>query len=116
MPPTILVVDDNKELLALLSGLFEEAGYTVCSAAKGKPALDVAKEQKPKLAVIDLLLPDMMGYQLADSLRTALGDVPFVFITGVFKGSKHEAEAKNRHKAAAFFEKPFDAKKLLETV
>ena len=67
MPPTLLVVDDNKELLALLAGLFEEAGYTVAAASKGKPALDLAKDSKPKLAVIDLLLPDMMGYQLADT-------------------------------------------------
>ncbi len=116
MPPTLLVVDDNKELLALLTGLFEEAGYTVAAASKGKPALDLAKDSKPKLAVIDLLLPDMMGYQLADALRSSGCDVPFVFITGVFKGTKHATEAVQRHKAAAFFEKPFDAKKLLESV
>lgn len=116
MPPTLLVVDDNKELLALLTGLFEEAGYTVAAASKGKPALDLAKDSKPKLAIIDLLLPDMMGYQLADALRSAGTDVPFVFITGVFKGAKHSNEALQRHKAAGFFEKPFDAKKLLESV
>lgn len=116
MPPTLLVVDDNKELLALLTGLFEEAGYTVAAASKGKPALDLAKDSKPKLAVIDLLLPDMMGYQLADALRSSGSDIPFVFITGVFKGSKHHTEAMQRHRAAGFFEKPFDAKKLLESV
>jgi CheY-like chemotaxis protein len=116
VPPTLLVVDDNKELLALLAGLFEEAGYTVAAASKGKPALDLAKDSKPKLAVIDLLLPDMMGYQLADALRTSGVDIPFVFITGVFKGTKHASEAMQRHKAAGFFEKPFDAKKLLESV
>lgn len=116
MPPTLLVVDDNKELLALLAGLFEEAGYAVVSASKGKPALDVAKDAKPKLAVIDLLLPDMMGYQLADALRAQGSDMPFIFITGVFKGTKHANEAMQRHKAAGFFEKPFDAKKLLESV
>ncbi|MBL8952945.1 MAG: response regulator [Myxococcaceae bacterium] len=116
MPPTLLIVDDNKELLALLTGLFEEAGYTVAAASKGKPALDLAKDSKAKLAIVDLLLPDMMGYQLADALRTALGDIPFVFITGVFKGTKHSTEALQRHKAAGFFEKPFDAKKLLESV
>ncbi len=116
MPPTLLVVDDNKELLALLTGLFEEAGYTVAAASKGKPALELAKDSKPKLAVLDLLLPDMMGYQLADALRSSGSDIPFVFITGVFKGSKHHTEATQRHKAADFFEKPFDAKKLLESV
>ena len=40
MPPTVLVVDDNKELLALLSQLFEEAGYTVAAASKAGQRLE----------------------------------------------------------------------------
>ena len=50
MSPTILVVDDNKELVALLTSLFEEAGYVVLGASKGKPAVELAKtEQNPDL-------------------------------------------------------------------
>jgi two-component system OmpR family response regulator len=43
MAPTILVVDDNKELVALLTSLFEEAGYTVIGANKGRPAVELGK-------------------------------------------------------------------------
>src|SRR5262245_13966871 len=92
-PPKILVVDDNVELLTLLTQLFEDAGYTVVPANKGRSALDAAKMQKPRAAVLDILLPDMMGYHLADQLRKEQPALPLVFVTGVFKGGKHALEA-----------------------
>src|SRR4051812_40980623 len=97
MAPRILVVDDNPELLSLLTQLFDEVGYEVLGASKGKQALDVAKEKQPKLAILDILLPDMMGYHLADALRKEQPDLPLVFITGVFKGGKHALEARNKY-------------------
>lgn len=116
MSPTILVVDDNKELVALLTSLFEEAGYTVIGANKGKLAVEQSKGANLSAAVIDVLLPDMMGYHVAEGLRASAPGVPLLFMSGVFKGSKHSTEASTRFPGAKFFEKPFDAKKLLEAV
>jgi two-component system, OmpR family, response regulator len=116
MAPRILVVDDNQELLTLLTQLFEEAGYEVVGASRGKQALEVARAQPPGVAVLDLLLPDMMGYHLADALRREQPQLPLLFITGVFKGGKHAAEARQKYAAAGYFEKPFEASKLLEAV
>lgn len=116
MAPKILVVDDNQELLSLLTTLFEDAGYQVVAATKGKQALDVAKGQKPQAAVLDILLPDMMGHQLAEGLRKESPNIPLIFVTGVFKGGKHSTEARNKFNAAGYFEKPFEASKLLEAV
>lgn len=116
MQPTILVVDDNKELVMLLTSLFEEAGYRVVGANKGKVGVELAKGENPALAVIDVLLPDMMGYHVAESLRAQTPDLPVVFMSGVFKGARHSNEAMTRFPGAAYFEKPFDAKKLLEHV
>jgi two-component system OmpR family response regulator len=116
MAPRILVVDDNQELLLLLTQLFEDAGYSVLSAGKGKPAVEMARGQRPELAVLDVLLPDMMGFQLADLLRKEVPDLPIVFITGVFKGGKHAMEAKQKHGGVGYFEKPFEAQKLVEAV
>jgi CheY-like chemotaxis protein len=116
MQPTILVVDDNKELVTLLTSLFEEAGYRVVGANKGKVAIEAAKGENPALAVIDVLLPDMMGYHVAESLRAQTAALPIVFMSGVFKGARHSNEAMTRFPGAAYFEKPFDAKKLLEHV
>ncbi len=116
MPPTLLIVDDNKELLAVLTQLFEESGYQVAGFAKGKLALEAAKASKPAAAVLDVLLPDMMGFPLAEALRAAYPDLPIVFMTGVFKGGKHAIEVREKFGVHNYFEKPFDAKKLLEAV
>jgi two-component system, OmpR family, response regulator len=116
MPPTLLVVDDNKELLAVLTQLLEESGYTVAGFPKGKPALEAARASKPALAVLDVLLPDMMGFPLAEALRVLYPDLPILFMTGVFKGGKHAVDVKMKFGAQHYFEKPFDAKRLIEAV
>lgn len=116
MSPTILVVDDNKELVALLVSLFEEAGYTVVGASRGKPAVELIKTEPISVALIDVLLPDMMGYHVAEGLRAVNPGLPLLFMSGVFKGSKHSTEALKRFPGSQFFEKPFDAKQLLETL
>ena len=116
MAPTILVVDDNKELVALLTSLFEEGGYTVVGANKGKTAVDVARSEAPQLAVIDVLLPDMMGYHVAEALRVHAPKLILVFMSGVFKGGRHSNEAMTRFPGSLYVEKPFDAKALLAEV
>jgi two-component system, OmpR family, response regulator len=116
MPPTILVVDDNKELVTLLTSLFEGAGYAVIGANKGKQAVELARPEALSVAIVDVLLPDMMGYHVAEGLRGAKPALPLVFMSGVFKGAKHSNEALTRFPGAKFFEKPFDAKLLLEAV
>jgi two-component system, OmpR family, response regulator len=116
MAPRILVVDDNPELLSLLVQLFEDAGYEAAGAGRGAQALEAARGQPPALAVVDLLLPDTMGYQLAESLRKAQPQLPVIFITGVFKGGKHAVDARQKHAAAGYFEKPFDAAQLIDAV
>ena len=116
MPPTLLVVDDNKELLAVLTQLLEESGYAVAGFPKGKPALEAARASRPALAVLDVLLPDMMGFPLAEALRGLYPDLPILFMTGVFKGGKHSADVLARFGSANYFEKPFDAKRLIEAV
>ncbi len=116
MASRILVVDDNPELLSLLTQLFEDAGYEVTGANRGKQAVEQARGQTLAAAVIDILLPDMMGYHLADTLRKEQPQLPLLFITGVFKGGKHAIEARQKYAAAGYFEKPFEAQKLREAV
>jgi len=112
--PKILVVDDNTELVNLLARFLESEGWAPVTAGRGKQALDLLALERPAAAIVDILLPDMMGYDVAQALRRA--DVPFVFVTGVFKGPRAAAEAKTKHGALGYFEKPFEAKRLAETL
>lgn len=113
--PKILLVDDNTELLALLAKLIEDAGYTPLPFSRGKPAIEQARIERPALAVLDVLLPDIMGYEVAAVCRKELS-VPVIFITGVFKGGGHAADARTKYDALAFFEKPFESSRLLEAI
>jgi CheY-like chemotaxis protein len=113
-PHKILLVDDNQELLRLLARLVEAEGWQAVTYGRGKTSIEAIPREKPAVAVVDVLLPDMMGYDVAAALRKA--GVPFVFMTGIFKGSRAASEARVQHGAAGFFEKPFEARKLLEAV
>lgn len=114
MGTKILLVDDNQELLVLLSRLVEQQGWTPVAVARGKAAIDAIPVEQPAAAVVDVLLPDMMGYDVGAALRKA--NVPFIFMTGVFKGGRAASDARAQHGAAAYFEKPFDSKKLVDTL
>jgi two-component system, OmpR family, response regulator len=114
MTAKILLVDDNPELLTLLARLIEAEGWTAVTAGRGRTALDRLATEAPAAAVVDVLLPDMMGYDVAAALRKA--QVPFVFMTGVFKGGRAAADARTQHGAAGYFEKPFEARKLVEAL
>ena len=110
--PRILVVDDNPELLTLLSSAFEEAGYDVQTAARGRTALEAARRDRPDLVLVDVLLPDLMGFDVAEALKRL--KIPFIFMSGVHKGGKASANALGKYGALAYFEKPFDRTALLE--
>ncbi|MGB8930676.1 MAG: DUF4388 domain-containing protein [Anaeromyxobacteraceae bacterium] len=114
MGTKILLVDDNQELLVLLSRLVEQQGWTPVPVARGKAAIDAIPVEQPAIAVVDVLLPDMMGYDVGAALRKA--NVPFIFMTGVFKGGRAAADARAQHGASGYFEKPFDSKKLVDTL
>jgi two-component system OmpR family response regulator len=110
----ILLVDDNQELLTLLARLVEAQGWTAISATRGRTAIDKLRAERPAAAVVDVLLPDMMGYDVAQALREA--KVPFVFMTGVFKGGRAAQDARLQQGASGYFEKPFEAKKLVDAL
>jgi CheY-like chemotaxis protein len=114
MAPRVLIVDDNAELLGLLVSVFEDAGYEVLQTQRARSALEKIKAEKPDVAVVDILLPDLIGYEVASLLRQQ--KIPFVLMTGVFKGGRHSLDAVTRHGASGYFEKPFEIEQLVEKI
>ncbi len=112
--PRILIVDDNQELTRLLARLIDAEGWQSVSFFRGKQAIQALTKERFAFAIVDVLLPDMLGYEVATALRQA--GIPFVFTTGIFKGARAATEAKTVHGAVGYFDKPFEAKKLLECV
>jgi two-component system phosphate regulon response regulator PhoB len=67
----VLVVDDEPDILALVSYHLVKAGYRVSQASSGTEALAAAKQERPALIVLDLMLPGMSGYDVLEQLRAA---------------------------------------------
>jgi two-component system phosphate regulon response regulator PhoB len=66
----ILVVDDEADILALVTYHLAKSGYRVSTAATGPEALRAAREERPALVVLDLMLPGMSGFEVLEQLRT----------------------------------------------
>jgi len=80
MPQTILIVDDEKRLVSLVESYLIQEGYHVATAYNGKEALAVAKKEKPDLIILDIMMPEMNGYDFMRVHRTE-NDTPIIMLT-----------------------------------
>jgi DNA-binding NarL/FixJ family response regulator len=79
----ILIVDEDEGSRAFASRLFERAGFPIEEAATGEEAMVSARRVRPSLVLLDVLLPDVSGFEIASELRDEFGDdLPIVFISG----------------------------------
>lgn len=100
------MVDDDAEVVALITRLLEHAGYRVAGATSPREALALAELEPPCLVLTDLMMPHMDGEAFLDALRARLGgDLPPVVIVSA---SIERRDAAKRIGAAAVLEKPFD--------
>lgn len=111
----ILVVDDMADNCFLLKTILEAEGYTVEVANNGKTALAKAEALPPKLMLLDVMMPDMSGYEVTQLIRQSnrLADLPVVLITAYEQ--EHAAIGKAVG-ATSFIRKPFDFDELIRQV
>jgi len=109
----ILVVDDDPEILSLLKRGLSYEGYAVETAGNGAEALAKAREKEPDLVVLDVMMPEMDGVEVAQRLRQA-GDVPILMLTA--KGTVADRVAGLDGGADDYLVKPFAFDELLARV
>ena len=80
MPQTVLIVDDEKRLVTLVQSYLIQEGYRALAAYNGKDALAVAKKEPPDLIILDIMMPEMNGYEFMRSHR-AQKDTPIIMLT-----------------------------------
>src|SRR3954454_3309406 len=78
----ILVVDDERAVRVMIGRALTELGYRVAEAAGGPEALQLAREDRPDLVVLDYVMPGMDGAEVARELAALDPDLPIIFSTG----------------------------------
>src|SRR6059058_5025691 len=83
MAQTILIIDDEPELIKLLDYNLTKAGYLAVSARDGAGGLDIAKKHRPDLIILDVMMPGMDGWEVCKKLRqdSATAATPLLMLT-----------------------------------
>ncbi|MFA5252044.1 MAG: response regulator [Phycisphaerae bacterium] len=83
--PVILVVDDNRENLELLEAYLEDIDCRTISACDGPEALDIVRNDKPDLILLDIMMPKMSGFEVCRKLKNdpATAHIPIIMVTAL---------------------------------
>ncbi len=108
MPLRILIVDDNDGNLLLLTKILELEGYLVDSAHNGIEALQSVMQHTPDLAVLDIMMPEMNGYELCQKLRQPPFSATFPIVMLTAMNSNYEQKKARDAGADDVWSKPFD--------
>lgn len=109
----ILVVDDEKRIVEIVKAYLERDGYQVIAAYNGRTALDMARKEHPDLVVLDLMLPEVSGWDVCRALRKD-SDIPVIMLTA--RDDITDKIVGLELGADDYVTKPFDPKELVSRV
>ncbi len=112
---TILIVDDDKDVLDLVRFMAGREGYRIVTAGDGKEGIELALQEKPELIIMDIMMPEVDGHTatLELSRQEATKDTPIIILTA--KGNMRSAFELTPN-VIAYIEKPFDPKHLRDII
>ncbi len=113
MAPKILVIDDDENTLWLVSTLLQHNDFEVIKSASATEGLDIARDQQPDLILLDVMMPDMDGWEVCRRLRETSA-VPVIFITA--KSSVKDVVKGLEIGGDDYVVKPFDNHELLARI
>lgn len=116
MAPTILIVDDDRNIVIALEFLMRQAGYQVATADDGRQALDYLATREADLLILDVMMPKLNGFEVCAEVRATprLAGLPIVILTA--KGREAEKARGLALGADAYISKPFSTHELVELV
>jgi two-component system cell cycle response regulator DivK len=112
----ILIVEDNELNLKLLRDLLEYQGYTILVASLGRTAIDIARQQRPDLILLDVQLPDISGFDVASELKALerTRSIPIIAVTAfAMPGDRERILASG---CDAYVAKPFSIDEVLALI
>ena len=116
MSKKILVVDDEEDIASVLLVRLGTHGYDTASASTGSQALELVKHDKFDLIILDILMPDMNGTEVAQILRDdpKTKDIPIIFLTAL--GTQQEGPGYSISGSSILFAKPYDPIELMTKI
>lgn len=117
--PRILVVDDTPALLDVVRTCLEEEGYQVRTCLESRYAVEMAQEQRPDVVMLDVVMPEVSGWEVLAELRQdpAFRLTPVIVCTAyVAEAIERLAELKGPDQHLGLLPKPFEMEELLEVV
>ena len=105
----VLVVDDEEDIRRLLKRLLIDKGFRVIEADRGLLALRLVKEHVPDLIILDAMLPELHGFDIARRIKGSekYGNIPIVMISAVYRGWRIAEDLKQSYGIEEYLEKPF---------
>jgi len=114
-PKTILVIDDDRDILDALRTVLERKGYRVLTAMDGNSGLARAEREAPDLVVVDMMMPKKSGFIVVEKLKSNKESSPPVIMITANEGSRHRVYAEMLG-VDEYLRKPFAMDRLLESV
>lgn len=109
--PRILVADDDEAICDTVEDALHLAGYTTIRARHGQEALDQIRKQRPDLAILDVNMPKINGFELVQKMRTLGIDTPIIFLTA--RHNREDVVSGLKIGADDYVKKPFGIEELL---
>jgi DNA-binding response OmpR family regulator len=115
---TVLIVDDETEIRKLLRRVFDDRGYRILEADRGLAALSMVKEHMPDVIILDAMLPEVHGFDIAKRLKGTerYGHIPIVMVSAVYRGWRFAEDLKASYGVDAYLEKPFKVADVVRAV
>ena len=116
MSKRILVVDDDAMNREVMEAFLSLESFEVLLASNGKQGLSLAEKQKPHLIILDVRLPDILGYEVCEILKRGIdtNSIPILMVTGF--DAKEDRERALEAGVDDFLSRPFDGQSLIERV
>ena len=116
MPHKILIVDDEPNIIFMLSHRLKQSGYDVITGKDGQDALEKARSGNPDLIILDLMLPKMNGYTVCGLLKRdeKFSKTPVIMLTA--RAQESDKKQGEEAGADAYVKKPFKSDELLKVI
>jgi len=114
----VLIIDDDQLVVRLAELIIKNMGLQPIAALSGKTGLQLAEKERPALIILDLMMPEMNGWETLARIRAneAIRQTPVIILTARVGATGDIVESENRPNYEAFIPKPFSIKELSEKI